>query len=113
MSASRVQIVLATCQGEPYLRELLRSIQAQSYSDWTLLVRDDDSSDATRQILHAAAAEDRRIVIAEDDGLRRGAAGNFAWLLQQAWHDGADYVLPADQDDVWHADKVARQVQSL
>ena len=55
MSAARVYIVLATCQGESWLPELLRSIQAQSYSDWTLLVRDDGSSDATRQILHDAA----------------------------------------------------------
>jgi rhamnosyltransferase len=113
MSASRVQIVLATFQGESWLPELLRSIQVQSYEDWTLLVRDDLSSDATQQILCDTAKSDRRIVIAQDDGQRRGAAENFSWLLQQAWHDGADYVLLADQDDVWHKDKVARQVHAL
>ena len=113
MSPARIYILLATCQGEAYLPELLRSIQAQSHADWTLLARDDASRDATRQILYAAAQQDRRIVIVPDDGLRRGAVGNFAWLLQQAWHDGADYVLPADQDDIWQADKVARQVQAL
>jgi len=113
MSTPRVHIVLATCEGETWLPELLRSIQAQSHSDWTLLVRDDGSSDATRQILHGAAESDRRIVIVEDDGLRRGAVGSFSWLLQKAWNDGADYVLPADQDDVWRTDKVAQQVQAL
>ena len=113
MSPARVYILLATYQGETWLPEMLGSIQTQSHSDWTMLVRDDGSSDATRQILRDAAQQDRRIAIAQDDGLRRGAVGNFAWLLQQAWHDGADYVLPADQDDVWHTDKVARQVQAL
>jgi glycosyltransferase involved in cell wall biosynthesis len=113
MSPARVYVLLATCQGESYLPELLRSICTQSYSDWTLLVRDDGSSDATRQILQDAAAADRRIVIAADDGLRRGATGNFAWLLQEARDNGADYVLPADQDDIWHPEKVARQLQAL
>ena len=113
MSPARVHILLATYQGETWLPELLGSIQTQSYSDWTLLVRDDGSSDATRQILREAAEKDRRIVIAQDDGRRRGAVENFSRLLQQAWDDGAEYALLADQDDIWHADKVARQVQAL
>ncbi len=113
MSPARVYVLLATYQGETWLPELLASIQTQSYSDWTLLVRDDGSRDATRQILLDAARQDRRIVIAEDDGQRRGPVGNFSWLLQKAWHDGADYVLLADQDDIWHTDKIARQVHAL
>ncbi len=113
MPSERVYILLATCQGEAWLPELLVSIQAQSYSDWTLLVRDDKSEDGTRQILRAAAATDRRIVIAPDDGLRRGAVGNFAWLLQAARKAGADNILLADQDDIWRPEKVARQVHAL
>jgi len=113
MSSARIYILLATHQGETWLPELLRSIQAQSYSDWTLFVRDDRSTDATRQILLAAAEADRRIVIVPDDGLRRGAMENFSWLIQQAWQAKADYVLLADQDDIWHSDKVARQVMAL
>jgi len=113
MPAARVYILLATCQGEIWLPELLRSIQLQSYSDWTLLVRDDGSRDATRQILEDAAEADQRIVVAPNDGLRLGAVENFSWLLQQARQANADYVLLADQDDIWHGDKVARQVQAL
>ncbi|MEI8375582.1 MAG: glycosyltransferase family 2 protein [Planctomycetota bacterium] len=113
MSPARVYILLATFQGETWLPELFRSIQNQSHSDWTLLVRDDGSSDATRQILHDAAEKDRRILLAQDDGLRLGTVGNYSWLLQKAWYDGADYVLPADQDDIWQPDKVARLVQAL
>ncbi len=113
MSSARVYIVLATYQGETYLPELLQSIRTQWHTDWTLLVRDDGSSDATRQILHQATLQDRRIIVAKYDGLRRGAVDNFAWLLQQAWHAGADYVLLADQDDIWQINKVARQVHAL
>jgi rhamnosyltransferase len=113
MPEPRVSILLATYHGETYLPELLRSIQGQSHDDWTLLVRDDGSRDATPQILQKAAEADRRIFIAEADGQRRGAVGNFAWLLEHARQTGAEYFLLADQDDVWHPDKVARQVEAL
>ncbi len=113
MSPARIYILLATYQGEAYLPELLHSIETQSHSDWTLLIRDDGSHDATMKILQASAQRDRRIVIEPDDGWRRGAVGNFSWLLEQAWHNGADYVLLADQDDIWRADKVSRQLESL
>ena len=76
MSSARVYIVLATYQGETWLPELLQSIQAQSHSDWTLLVRDDGSSDATRQILGDAAQQDRRIVIAQTT-----ARGGARWAI--------------------------------
>ena len=41
---------------------------------------------------------------------RLGPTGNFARLLCEAQRRGADVVLLADQDDIWHADKVARQI---
>jgi glycosyltransferase involved in cell wall biosynthesis len=113
MSECRVYIVLATHQGETYLPELLASLRSQSYRDWVLLARDDQSSDGTRRIVQEAAASDSRIVHLDDAPRRLGAAGNFAGLLLEAHRQGAGYVLLADQDDVWHSDKVARQVQAL
>ncbi len=113
MSECRVIIVLATHGGETFLPQLLTSIRFQSYRDWTLLVRDDQSSDGTRQILHIMAADDRRIVLLDDAPTRLGAAGNFAGLLLEAQRREADYVFLADQDDFWHIDKVARQVEAL
>jgi glycosyltransferase involved in cell wall biosynthesis len=111
--SSRVYILLATYQGQRWLPDLLDSIRRQSCADWTLLVRDDDSSDGTREVLSQAARSDPRIVVAPADGLRRRTVGNFSWLLEQAGQAAADHVLLADQDDVWHADKVARQVAAL
>jgi glycosyltransferase involved in cell wall biosynthesis len=109
----KVFIALATYQGEAYLSELLESIRRQSCRDWTLLVRDDGSCDATGRILRGAAEKDGRIVLVKDSGGRRGAAGNFGVLMQQAHDRDADYLFFADQDDVWHSDKVARQMQCI
>jgi glycosyltransferase involved in cell wall biosynthesis len=113
MSDCRVYIVLATYQGEAFLPELLSSIRGQSHQDWTLLARDDRSSDGTRRILSEAAAADWQIVLLDEAGTRLGATGNFAGLLLEAQRRGADYVFLADQDDVWHGDKVARQIEAL
>lgn len=113
MSNPRVDILLATYQGAAYLAELLASIRSQTFADWRLLARDDGSDDATVRILREVAACDRRFALVEPDGIRRGPAGNFGLLMERAWQDGTDYFFFADQDDVWHADKVTRQLQGL
>lgn len=46
-----IDILLATYNGEKYLREQLISIENQTYKNWYLIVRDDGSSDDTVNIL--------------------------------------------------------------
>ena len=42
-----VDILLATYNGARYLPELLASLEAQTFRDWRLIVRDDGSSDGS------------------------------------------------------------------
>jgi rhamnosyltransferase len=113
MSTRPIFIALATYEGAAYLRPLIESIRRQSLADWTLLVRDDGSSDATPEILRQVAAEDRRIVLCEDGLGRLGVAGNFGALMQEAFERGAEYLAFADQDDVWQPDKLEKQLQRM
>lgn len=53
--------LLATHNGEHYLRTQLGSIRSQSYQNWQLLVRDDCSTDGTADILKKYAELDSRI----------------------------------------------------
>ncbi|MBN2475449.1 MAG: glycosyltransferase family 2 protein [Pirellulales bacterium] len=106
-------IVLGTCNGARYLSELVDSVRRQSYRDWTMLVRDDQSDDGTAALLEQLAAEDPRLVILPGDSRREGPIGNFARLLESARDRGADYVLPADQDDVWLPEKISRQMELM
>ena len=48
-----IDILLATCNGEPFIAELLDSVLAQSVADWRLTVSDDGSTDCTVRILDA------------------------------------------------------------
>lgn len=99
-----VDILLATYNGEAYLRAQIDSLFAQTEQDFQILARDDGSSDATPDILekYARSAPERFRVIR--DGEPTGSAkGNFFRLLK---HSRADYVMFCDQDDIWLPDKV-------
>ena len=51
MKYEKVDILMATYNGEKYIREQLDSILLQSYSEFNLIISDDCSSDKTRDIL--------------------------------------------------------------
>lgn len=100
-----IDILLATCNGAPWLAEQLDSLLAQTETDWRLLVHDDGSDDATPDILRDYQQRYPSQIHWLEDGVRCGSArDNFHHLMQ---HSGAGYVMFCDQDDVWDRDKIA------
>ncbi len=108
-----ITVVLAAFNGEHFIREQIASLQKQSYSEWSLLIRDDNSSDRTMEVVRELARGDKRISILSDDRGWLGTTHNFGALLKAALEAGAQYVFCADQDDVWHPQKIARQMQIM
>jgi glycosyltransferase involved in cell wall biosynthesis len=106
-----VEILLATYNGERFLREQLESLLAQTHGDWRLLVRDDGSTDRTEAILEEAQAEHpERIDIVRDDFGRLGATRNFLRLLELS---RGPYIMFSDHDDVWLPDKIRVSLTAL
>ncbi len=101
---SPVELLLATCNSERYLAELLESLARQTNDDFALVVSDDGSSDTTLQIL-ASFADRFRNPIRMVEGLHPAGSAmrNFSRLLE---HSTADYVMLVDHDDIWHPEKV-------
>jgi glycosyltransferase involved in cell wall biosynthesis len=103
--AASIEIALATYNSAPYLRELLDSLFRQTCQDFTILVSDDGSSDATLHIIadyqHRFPGRIRRVGSGERVG---GPRANYSRLID---HLTADYVLFCDHDDVWLPSKVA------
>ena len=86
------------------MAEQIRSIQEQSYTDWTLFIRDDGSSDNTKEILKDFEHQDSRIhLIDSDKSDNLGVIKSFHKLVN---HDRADYYFFSDQDDVWLLNKL-------
>lgn len=110
-SDPRVQILLATHNGEQFLQDQLDSLLAQSYLNWEICAHDDASSDETRYILDRfRKANPGRLRISTMAQKPWGAVRAFSALLEQA---SADYVMFCDQDDVWNPEKIAKLMQRM
>ena len=59
----KVTILMSTYNGENFLAEQIESIQQQTYTDWTLLIRDDGSKDDTINILADYESTHSNIII--------------------------------------------------
>lgn len=105
----KVNILMSTYNGQQFLAEQIRSIQEQTFSDWTLLIRDDGSSDQTKDLLHDFARQDSRIRLIDlEEPKNLGVIKSFHRLLQ---YEKADYYFFSDQDDVWLPDKLEVSLQ--
>lgn len=105
----KVNILMSTYNGQQFLAEQIRSIQEQTFSDWTLLIRDDGSSDQTKDLLQEFARQDSRIRLIDlEEQNNLGVIKSFHRLLQ---YEKADYYFFSDQDDVWLPDKLEVSLQ--
>ena len=59
----KVDVLLATYNGEKYLKEQIDSILNQTYQNINLIISDDNSNDSTRKILEEYKKIDNRIKI--------------------------------------------------
>ena len=103
---NNICIMMATFNGESYIEEQIKSIQSQTYHNWTLLIRDDNSNDNTKAIIERFAKDDLRIKLLIDSLGNLGSNSNFSELMKRATHDSAQYFCFSDQDDVWQENKL-------
>ena len=106
----KVDIIMATYNGARYVAAQIDSIQKQTHQNWQLYIRDDGSTDSTLDILRQYAKQDTRICLLKDPLGNLGFTKNFYHLLT---HAQAEYLCICDQDDVWHANKIALSLQQL
>ncbi len=104
----RIAVCMAAYNGAAYIDEQINSILEQQGVDLMLFVSVDMSTDHTEALVHARALTDKRIVLLPG-GKRFGAAApNFYRLLREVSLEPFDALAWADQDDIWHLDKLAR-----
>lgn len=99
-----IDILMATYNGEPYLRAQLESLLHQTCQEWRLIIRDDCSNDRTVEIIkeyQLLRPGQIQLIQAEQPG--GSAQNNFFQLMK---YSTAEYVMFADQDDVWFPQKI-------
>ena len=109
----RVLVLMATYNGEPWIEEQVRSILAQQGVAVTLQIADDASKDKTADRIRAVFGSDERVHLQVNTQPSGTAGANFRGLFRTANAAGFDYVALADQDDIWHGEKISRAIENL
>lgn len=108
MSDRLVSIVMPAYKAERTVADSIRSVQAQTYPEWEILVVDDGSPDKTAHVVSELAERDSRIRL-----LRQSNSGP-AMARQKALSESTGrYVAFLDSDDLWMPEKLTRQLEFM
>ncbi len=104
-----ISIVIATYNGEKYLREQIESVLNQSYNNFEIIIVDDCSTDNTIQIINDLIAKDSRVKLFRNES-NLGYIKNFEKGCSLA---NGEFIALCDQDDAWHKDKILNCYESI
>ena len=100
----KVTVLLSSYNGSKYIEEQINTIFHQDYDgDIEILIRDDGSEDNTRELIRQHETDEHR-KITLITGKNVGPQKSFLELIRKAGN--SDYYFFADQDDVWHCNKL-------
>ena len=104
----KVDILLATYNGEKFLKEQIESLLNQTYTNIQIIISDDCSTDGTRAILKDYENNNKITIYYQENNL--GYVKNFEFLLKKV--ESNLYML-CDQDDFWKQEKVEKTVEKM
>lgn len=104
-----VSIVIPLYNAEKWICEAIRSVLAQTYGNWELIVIDDGSTDGgVEAALECVGHETRRLKIISTTNLGQAKARN-----RGIDESSGDLIAFLDSDDIWHPCKLQIQIESL
>jgi len=98
-----ISILLATYNGEKYIKKSIDSIINQTYTDWELLIGFNGTTDGSKEIVFQY--NDSRIKVF-DYGDDKGKSKTLNKLMKEA---SGDWMAIQDDDDIWLPKKLERQ----
>ena len=102
-----VSVIMPAYNASQYIAKTISSVQAQTFTNWELIVVDDYSSDNTVEIVNGFLRDDSRIRLYRN-AQNMGVAKSRNRALEQCQ---GDYVAFLDSDDIWYSDKIELQLQ--
>ena len=104
----RFALFLTAHNGMAYIFEQIESILLQKNVDIQIFASVDESSDGTEAHMEELALSGPRFTLLPLGQRFGGAGANFYRLLRDVDISGFDYICFADQDDIWHPEKLWR-----
>ena len=105
----RVAILIPSYNHGRFLEACIRSIQAQTFTDWEIVLVDDGSKDDSVELARRLAAEEPRLRVFVNE-LNLGTYGTEQRALELS---ESEFVAVMNSDDLWAPTKLSRQVQQL
>lgn len=103
-----MSVIVPAFNAAAFIAETLDSALAQTYRNLEVIVVDDGSTDDTAEIVAAIASRDSRVRLLRQMNCGVAAARNLAIS-----HARGTLLAPLDADDLWHPDKIEKQVDAM
>lgn len=100
-----VSIIMPSYNTSNYIADSIRSVQAQTYTNWELILVDDCSSDNTDEVVETFLTDKRIIYIKNEQN--SGAAESRNRALRKA---KGKWIAFLDSDDLWMPEKLSKQI---
>lgn len=104
-----ISIGIPIYNAERYLSDAIKSVIAQTYPYWELILIDDGSMDNSLKIAQDFAAKDKRIRVISD-GLNKKLPARLNQIIREAKYD---YIARMDADDLIHSERLEKQLNFL
>ena len=104
-----VSIIMPTWACAPFISESIKSVMAQTYQNWELLIQDDCSTDGTDEVVKPFVVKDGRIKYACNEK-NSGAAITRNNALRRA---RGRWIAFLDSDDLWLPEKLEKQLRFM
>ncbi len=108
MKAPAVSVILPVYNSEKYIGEAIKSVLAQSFKDFELIVINDGSSDRSCSIIESFRKTDRRI-----DVISRENRGLIYSLNEGIERAQGQWVMRMDADDICTPERMSQQLAWL
>ena len=100
---TKINIVMSINNEEEYIEEMLLSLLNQTFKEWQLIIRDNNSNDNSREIIKKYVKKDPRIILLKDNSEILPLYISFDKALEYV---DSEYIMFADGDDVWLPNKI-------
>lgn len=101
-----VSVITPTYNSAKYIKQTIKSVQAQTYENWEMVIVDDCSTDNTCDIIREFIKADSRIrLIVQTENVGAAQTRNRA-----VNNSHGQFIAYLDADDIWYPEKLEKQV---
>ena len=104
-----ISIVVPVYNAADFIKATISTVQAQSHTNWELLLVDDCSTDNSCSLIDEEIKKDNRIKLIHQENNKGAAQSRNRGVLEAK----GQYICFLDADDIWDKDKLKKQIEFI